>query len=122
MIRAIGKTVRSDSDLHLLDRLLASRREDPHGVLAAVGGEDEIVRHGHQRARDSRQIRDRAEIGIRGAVDDVDRVIRGVGHVEPATRPVHGRVVEATGRRVRGKVDVADVLERHGIAPALAGG
>jgi hypothetical protein len=31
-------------------------------------------------------------------------------------------VVEATGRRVRGKVDVADVLERHGIAPALAGG
>jgi hypothetical protein len=36
-----------------------------------------------------------------------------VGHVEEAPLRVDGRVIEAPGRRMRGEVDVADVVQGH---------
>ena len=47
------------------------------------------------------------------AVDDVDGVVRRVGHVEETPWSVHGGVIEAAGGHVRGKIDVADMLQRH---------
>jgi hypothetical protein len=68
---------------------------------------------GDERTGDPRQARDRAEIRVAGAVDHIDGVVRGVGHVENAAPGVDGRVIEPPGRRVRGKVDKADVVQRH---------
>ena len=36
-----------------------------------------------------------------------------VGHVEETPWSVHGGVIEAAGGHVRGKIDVADMLQRH---------
>lgn len=53
------------------------------------------------------------------AVDHVDDVVRGVRHVEQSPPAMDGRVVEPTRRPVWGKVNVADVFQRH--APLALG-
>jgi hypothetical protein len=47
------------------------------------------------------------------AVDHVHRIVRRVGHVEPARALVDRRMVEAALPRVSRKIDVAGQPERH---------
>src|SRR2546428_788345 len=86
--------------------------ENADGVVAAVGGEDEIGRR-DQCARDGAQPRDGADVLLRLDVDDVDGVVRGVGDVDAPGGFVHGGVIEAAALRMRGQVDEAEMLERH---------
>jgi hypothetical protein len=115
VIGTVGETVGPDADLHRGHVLLPRRREDPDGVLPAIGGEHQVVRFGDQRSGDARQVWDGAEVRVGRAVDHVDGVVRGVCHIEQSSPAMDGRVVEPTRLRARGKVNVADVFQRHAL-------
>src|SRR5205809_6188776 len=107
----VGEAVRPAPDLHLDESVFAGGREDSHGVLAAIGGEHQVVRFGHQHPGDSGQTRDRAKVRAGRAVDHVERVVGGVRYVETPSPAVYGRVVEPPGPGVRRELDVPGALE-----------
>jgi len=101
------------------ERWLLAGAEDPDGILRAVGGEDEIGL-GDERARDARQPPDGEEVALLLDIDHVHRVVGGMSDVDLSGRLVHGGMIEAAGLGVRGKIDEAEVPERHVSSPARA--
>jgi len=61
---------------------------------------------GNQNARDRSEISDGTDEHVAGAIDHVDRVVRGVGQEEPARSLVERRVAEAASSNVCGRFDL----------------
>jgi hypothetical protein len=87
--------------------------EEADGVLAAVRREGQVAGPVHEDPGDTGQSADGVREDPTRAVDHVHRIVRRVGHVEPARALVNRRVVEAALRRVSGEIDMAGQPERH---------
>jgi hypothetical protein len=115
--RTEREAVRPNADTDLFDGAVmrrpvgGRRREDPHGVLTPVRGEDEIELVADEGTGHGRQSRHGADVRAPLRIDDVDGVVGGVGDVDQPGGCVHGGVIEAAGAQVRGKIDEAQELE-----------
>src|SRR5262245_41100647 len=120
--RVEGEPVGPHADRHLGDLVLGSRPEDADGVLTPVRGErparfvrDQYAGHGGETI-------DGADEHLSLAIDDVHRVVGGVGDVEPARALVNRRVIEAARPGVGRQVDVAAPLKPYGAPPRSCAG
>ena len=87
--------------------------DDGDRILSSVRGEDEPGPLVHEGAGDAREALERAHVPRRVEIDDVERVIRGVGDVEPAGLAVESGVVEAARSCVRWELDVPLQAQGH---------
>jgi hypothetical protein len=74
----------------------------------------------HERAGYAYQTGNGTHRGLRRTVDDVERIVGGVRHVETLATAVHPSVVEAPRFGVRGKVDVPEEFEHGDLGAADA--
>ena len=111
--RIEGEPVGVDPHAHFDNLVLGLGPEDADGVLRAVRREGQVAGPVHEDPGDPRQSADRVREDPARAVDDVHRIVRRVGHVEPARALVDRRVVEAARRGVSGEIDMAGQPERH---------
>ena len=110
--RIVGEAVGPDADDELFDLGRVRHREQANGILATIRREHQVGLR-HERPRDSWQPGDGHDVPLRGDVDHVDGVVGGMCHVNAARRLVYRRVIEATGRGMRGQVDEAEGVQRH---------
>ena len=112
--RIEGEPVRTGTDRDPRDQLLVRAAEDADARCGAIGREQQVVLGVDEHAGDAWEVRQRAQVRVVAAVDDVDRILRGVRDVEPAARriQVRVRVIEA-GALAAGQRDEADRREGH---------
>jgi hypothetical protein len=116
----VCETIRPNADFDPVDRGTIVWAEPCDRILPSVRRDDEIRPGRDERARDRCQVPDGADVLLRGDIDDVHRVVRGVGHVNPTRGIVDGGMVEAPGLRMRGQCDEPPMPKRHVSVPPRA--
>ena len=108
----VGEAVRVRADRYPAEELLVRAPKDADAGATPVRREQEIVRRIDQDAGDPGEVRQRPQVPLVGAVDDVDPIRAGVGDVDAALRRVDVCVVEARTPAGRQR-DEPDRFERH---------
>src|SRR2546430_16577590 len=96
--------------------------EDPNRVLPSVGCEDEILILIHQGTRNAFEARHRANEAPRMDIDNVDRIVRGMRHIQSVATMVDRGMIEAAIDPMRRQLDFADARQPHATVWPLPAG